>query len=86
MRNLTAGLLDECQQSFRACWVTQSAAGIGGDAGDPDEGGLVVDEEEHTEQPEQHGVDAEEVTGDQGFRLGRGTRPTMAPTAWARVR
>jgi hypothetical protein len=29
--------------------------GIGGDASDPDEARVVVDEEEHTEPPEQHG-------------------------------
>ncbi len=42
---------------------------MGGDAGDPDEAGVVVDEEEHIEPPEQHGVDAEEVAGDEAFRL-----------------
>lgn len=43
--------------------------GIGGDASDPDEARVVVDQEEYIEPPEQHGFDAEEVAGDQALHL-----------------
>ena len=38
---------------------------LGGHAGDPDGPGVVVDEEQHVEPAEQHGVDAQEVASDQ---------------------
>jgi len=43
--------------------------GAGRDTGEVDPTGVVVDEEQHVETPEQDGVDREEVTGDQTLRL-----------------
>ncbi len=51
-----------------ACWVTQWAAGWAVTPAIPDEAGVVVDEEQHIGPPEEHGVDAEEVAGDEAFR------------------
>jgi hypothetical protein len=54
---------------MRAGVVSEPAGGgIGGNAGDPDEAGVVVDEEQGVEPPEEHGVEAEE-SRDQAFRL-----------------
>ena len=43
---------------------------LGGDAADPYETRVVVDEDEHVEPAEEHGVDMEEVTRHQALRLG----------------
>jgi hypothetical protein len=42
---------------------------MSGHASDPDGPGVVVDEEEHVDPAEQHGIDAEEVARDQTLRL-----------------
>ena len=70
MRNLTAaGLLGECHAEVPGLLGHPVGGGIGGDAGDPDEERVVVDEEEHIEPPKQHGFDAEEVARDRAVRL-----------------
>ena len=61
---------------LRACWVTQSATGLAVTPAIRTSRGVVVDEEEHVEPAEQHGVDAEEVARDQALRLsGEELRP-----------
>ena len=57
-------------ERLRACWVTQSATGLAVTPAIRTRRRVVVDEEEHVEPAEQHGVDAEEVAGDQALRLG----------------
>jgi len=42
---------------------------LGGHAGEPAGPGVVVNEEEYVKPAEQHGVDAEEVAGDETLRL-----------------
>jgi len=66
----------------RCCPFRQVVAKVAGLLGDPardrigrhpcevDPTGVVVDEEQHVEPPEQHSIDAEEVTGDQALGLG----------------
>lgn len=43
--------------------------GLGGNAGDPHETSVVLDEDQHVESAKEHGVDVEEVAGNKPFRL-----------------
>ena len=54
------------QANWRACWVTQGTPGAGRHPGDVQLPGVVLDEKEHVEPTEEHGVHREEVAGQEG--------------------
>ncbi len=62
-------LLGELQADVAGLLGHPVSGRLGGHAGDPVSPDVVVDEEEHVEPAEQHGVDAEEVAIDQALRL-----------------
>ena len=55
---------------LRACWVSHSPVGVGGDAQDVHAAGGVLDDEERVEPVQGDGVEVEQVAGEDGVRLG----------------
>jgi hypothetical protein len=54
---------------LRACWVSHSPVGVGGDAQDVDAAGGVLDDEERVEPVQGDGVEVEQVAGHDGLGL-----------------
>ena len=70
---------------LRACWATQRP-GVGGRADQVDSPGVQLDEEQHVQAPQPHGVDGEEVTGDDpGGLLAQKRPPGRGGPPWCRV-
>ena len=54
---------------LRACWVTQSPVGVGGDPGEVRAAAVVFDHDEDIEAAQEHGVNVGEVDGEDGVGL-----------------
>ena len=54
---------------MRACWVSQAAVGVSGDAEDVHAAGGVLDDEEDVELAQGNRVEAEQVAGENAVRL-----------------
>jgi len=53
---------------LRACWLTQAPVGSAATPRPGAPGGVELDEEQHVEMPEEHGVDGQEVRGQDAGR------------------
>ncbi|MEU4742512.1 hypothetical protein AB0G02_18895 [Actinosynnema sp. NPDC023658] len=58
---------------------------MGGDSGDVQAPGVVLDERQGVEPSTEHGVEAEEAGRDYALGLGDGKRPSDRTTTWCRV-
>jgi hypothetical protein len=83
----SSSLLAEFQQQVPGLLGDPGAVGIGGHAGQVDAAGVQFDEEQHVQPFEPHGVDGEEVAGDDPGGLLTQKRPprrARAPRAGSR--
>jgi hypothetical protein len=75
------GLLIERHAEVPGLLGHPAGDGTGGDAGDPDEARVAVNEEEYIEPPEEDGVDGKEVAGEQSARQLHGAPSAVVPPA-----
>lgn len=64
---------------FRACWATPRSCRVGRYPGDVEPPGPVLDEDQHIQPTQQHGIDVQEIVSQPGFWTGIATVGAFAP-------